>query len=63
MTRKNINTTFFTESAETANLIENNFPRLQSALQNIGFNINSVRIKNFSNLETEKNDFFNNSEC
>ena len=58
--QKNINTTFFTESAETANLIENNFPRLQSALQHIGFNINSVRIKNFSNLEIEKNDFFNN---
>ena len=57
--QQNINTTFFTESAETANLIENNFSKLQSALQGEGFNINSVRIKNFDNLEEEKNQFFN----
>ena len=57
--QKNINTTFFTESAETANLIENNFNLLQSALQREGFNINSVRIKNFDNLEEEKSQFFN----
>jgi hypothetical protein len=58
--QKSINTTFFTESAETAKLIENNFARLQSALQEEGFNINSVRIKNFDNLEEEKSQFFNN---
>lgn len=57
--QKSINTTFFTESAETANLIENNFGRLQSALKGEGFNINSVRIKNFNNLEEEKSQFFN----
>ncbi|MEC9490733.1 MAG: flagellar hook-length control protein FliK [Halanaerobiales bacterium] len=57
--QKNINTTFFTENAETANLIESNFGRLQSALQGEGFNINSVRIKNFDNLDEEKNQFFN----
>lgn len=54
-----INTTFFTESAETANLIENNFAKLQSKLQAKGFNINNVRIKNFDNLEKKKQ-FFNN---
>ncbi|MFW5736904.1 MAG: flagellar hook-length control protein FliK [Halanaerobium sp.] len=57
--QKTINTTFFTESAATANLIENNFNKLQSALQNEGFKINSVRIRNFDNLEEEKNQFFN----
>ena len=57
--QKNINTTFFTESAETANLIEKRFARLQSALQGEGFNINSVRIKNLNNLEEEKSQFFN----
>lgn len=54
-----INTTFFTESAETANLIENNFAKLQSKLQAKGFNINNVRIKNFDDLEKKKQ-FFNN---
>lgn len=58
--QKNINTDFFTESAETAELIQNNFPHLRTALQNIGFNINNVRIKNFENFEEEKNNFFNN---
>lgn len=58
--RNSINTTFFTENAQTANLIESNFARLQSALQNEGFKINSVRIKSFDNLEKEKNNFFNN---
>ena len=58
--QKSINTNFFTESAETAELIQNNFPQLRTALQNIGFNINNVRIKNFENFEEEKNDFFNN---
>ncbi|MFN2340930.1 MAG: flagellar hook-length control protein FliK [Halanaerobium sp.] len=58
--QNSINTTFFTESAETAKLIEKNFSRLQSALQREGFNINSVRIKNFDNLEEEKRQFFNN---
>lgn len=57
--QKSINTTFFTESARTANLIENNFSRLQSSLQGEGFKINSVRIKNFDNLEEEKYQFFN----
>ncbi|RAK09410.1 flagellar hook-length control protein FliK [Halanaerobium saccharolyticum] len=57
--QKSINTTFFTESAITANLIERNFGRLQSALQGKGFNINSVRIKNFDNLKEEKTQFFN----
>ncbi|WP_108137862.1 flagellar hook-length control protein FliK [Halanaerobium saccharolyticum] len=57
--QKNIKTTFFTESAQTANLIESNFGRLQSALKQEGFKINSVRIKNFSNLAEEKNQFFN----
>ena len=57
--QKSINTTFFTESAETANLIENNFPTLQSSLQSEGFKINSVRIKNFDNLNEEKHQFFN----
>jgi hypothetical protein len=57
--KKSINTTFFTENAETASLIERNFGRLQSALEIEGFNINSVRIKNFDNLEEEKSQFFN----
>ena len=57
--QKNIKTTFFTESAQTANLIEANFGRLQSVLKQEGFKINSVRIKNFSNLAEEKNQFFN----
>ncbi len=57
--QKNINTTFFTESAATANLIENHFGKLKSALQGEGFNINSVRIKNFDNFEEEKGQFFN----
>jgi|GEM_PF-1338628 hypothetical protein len=57
--QKNINTTFFTENAETAALIESHFGRLQAALQGEGFNINSVRIKNFDNLEEEKRQFFN----
>ncbi len=58
--QKNINTTFFTESAKTANLIEKRFGRLQSALQGEGFNINNVRIKNLNNLEEERSQFFNN---
>jgi hypothetical protein len=57
--QKNINTTFFTESAETAKLIEKRFGSLQSALQKEGFNINNVRIKNLNNLEEEKSQFFN----
>jgi len=57
--QKSINTTFFTESAATANLIEHNFVKLQSALKGEGFNINSVQIKNFDNLEEEKRQFFN----
>lgn len=57
--QKNINTTFFTESAETAKLIEKRFGRLQSALQGEGFNISNVRIKNLNNLEEEKSQFFN----
>lgn len=57
--QNNINTTFFTESAQTAKLIESNFGRLKSALQQEGFNINSVRIKNFAEFEEEKNMFFN----
>ncbi len=58
--QNSINTTFFTESSETAKLIEKNFSRLQSALQGEGFNINNVRIKNFDNFEEEKSQFFNN---
>ncbi|SIR13184.1 flagellar hook-length control protein FliK [Halanaerobium kushneri] len=58
--QKNINTTIFTESAQTADLIEANFNSLQSNLKNEGFTINSFRIKNFSNLKSERDDFFNN---
>ncbi len=54
-----INTTFFTENAQTAKLIENHFNQLQSSLKNKGFNINSLKIKNFNNPEEEKEKFFN----
>ena len=54
-----INTTFFTENAKTAKLIENNFNQLQSSLKNKGFNINSLKIKNFTRPEEEKKQFFN----
>lgn len=57
--QKQINTTFFTEKAETAALIKDNISKLQSALYDKGFEINHVRIENFSNYEEEKNKFFN----
>jgi len=57
--QKNINTTFFTERAETANLIEKRFAHLKSALKEVGFDIKNVRIKNLNNLEEEKSQFFN----
>ncbi|MGM0549072.1 MAG: flagellar hook-length control protein FliK [Bacillota bacterium] len=57
--KNKINTTFFTESSETAELIKNNFSKLQSVLQTKGFNIQNVKIKNFDNLAEKKQDFFN----
>jgi hypothetical protein len=56
---KHINTIFFTESAETANLIKDRFERLHLALKEEGFTINNVRIKNLNSLGEEKDDFFN----
>lgn len=56
---KNINTSFYTESYETAKLIKDNISKLQSVLYNEGFEINKVRIDNFDNFEEEGSQFFN----
>lgn len=57
--KQQLNTVFFTENAVTAELIKNHFPSLKKALNSKGFSLNKVRIKNFENLEEEKNQFFN----
>ncbi|SFM03337.1 flagellar hook-length control protein FliK [Halanaerobium salsuginis] len=56
---KTINSTFFTDSAQTAQLIQANFSSLKDNLTNKGFEIKTVKIKNFSNPEQQKHNFFN----
>jgi len=57
--QKKINTSFFTESHETAELIKDNIAKLQSALYKNDFEINRVHIENFEDFEEEKTKFFN----
>ena len=59
ITRNNIDTTFFTESSKTADLIEKNLEKLDKSLKKEGFSIENFSIKNFENLIKAKSQFFN----